>query len=596
MLVGRTHGFKQKAIGLVSEHCGYKGHLKENCYKIVGYPQDFKIKKKAGQFRGNSGKSNVGAQAGGGFRPYVNNATAEGYMQGHFFTREEYSQLMGLLNKTPPTDCNTNMVAGTVSLLSTTYACEWIIDSGASHHITPCKELLEELRSLEKQHDSRVQVPIGNKSSITSAGSTVILGSQKITNVLHVSDFKFNLLSVSKLTKELLCSVIFPLNSVCFRDFNNVKVMWIGRENNGLYILQRGWKPTVCAAITRNDENGAELWHLRLGHPSVVAMQHIPSLKNKANGIVHEHCSVCPMAKQIRLSFPNSRMLDGKSTYKLLHGKEPKLDHLRVFGCLCYASNLPRGDKLAPRARKAILMGYSETQKGYILFDLYSKTFFVSRDVSFREEIFPFRSMPIEKEEEVLLMPLTDMTRNVKHTQDYNVYEDQPLLVQQATKPVEEVSIGEQIPDYDRGKRVTKRPIWLKDYVTTTSKPTIYSYSIANYVGYVHLSVAYQEYLSLFSTHTEPKTFNKASKDQKWIEAMQQEISALEQNQIWELVDLSKGKQAVGSKWVYKIKYKPNGEADKYKARLVAKGYTQQEGLDYHETFSPVAKMVTVGQ
>ncbi|XP_070055062.1 uncharacterized mitochondrial protein AtMg00820-like [Nicotiana tomentosiformis] len=159
---------------------------------------------------------------------------------------------------------------------------------------------------------------------------------------------------------------------------------------------------------------------------------------------------------------------------------------------------------------------------------------------------------------------------------------------------VERQHSAEQMTEIDRGKRVTKPPIWLKDYVTTKRGSAKCSYSIANYVGYDHLSADYQKYLSLFSSPTEPRNFKEASQNQRWIEAMQYEVDALEQNHTWELVDLPDGKQTVGSKWVYKVKYKPNGEVNKYKARLVTKGYTQQEGLDYHETFSPISKMVTV--
>eukprot|EP00253_Pinus_taeda_P033247 PITA_33247 len=90
---------------------------------------------------------------------------------------------------------------------------------------------------------------------------------------------------------------------------------------------------------------------------------------------------------------------------------------------------------------------------------------------------------------------------------------------------------------------------------------------------------------------TEPSSFEEAVEDPAWVDAMVEEYDSIVRNSAWEIVPRLEGKSVVGSRWIYKVKQAADGSVEKYKATFVARGFSQIEGIDYEETFAPVARL-----
>ncbi|KAK1411971.1 hypothetical protein QVD17_32863 [Tagetes erecta] len=141
-----------------------------------------------------------------------------------------------------------------------------------------------------------------------------------------------------------------------------------------------------------------------------------------------------------------------------------------------------------------------------------------------------------------------------------------------------------------RSTRSTSVPRRLGDFILNNKV----KYGLDRVVNYSKLSCENFNFLTALDKSVVPNSYKEASKDPNWIHAMNMEMEALSRNDTWVMTDLPKGRKPVGCKWVFKIKHNPDGQVARYKARLVAKGYSQKEGIDFDETFSPVVKMVTI--
>lgn len=349
----------------------------------------------------------------------------------------------------------------------------------------------------------------------------------------------------------------------------------------------------------------------------------------------------CVLAAAHLINRTPSLVLHNKTPYEQLFGSPPLYNEIRVFGSLCFAHNQrAQGDKFASRSRKCVFVGYPFGKKGWYLFDLDTKQFFVSRDVKFYEDIFPFVGTDIAPHKSNNWVPM-----HGGEDVDFVAYPDEvgethdagpsssPTQHDAATSPLPATPIVPAAPlvstpfappalasettsptvlpasgtELGRGHREKFPSVKLRDFVTHTviqKSPSLAPpapqtssgtpFPIAHYVNCDKFSVKHRNFLAAVTVGVEPQSFKEAMKDAGWRGAMQKEIRALEDNGTWTMETLPPGKKALGSQWVYKIKYNSDGSVERLKARLVVFGNHQIEGIDYNETFAPVAKMVTV--
>lgn len=119
-------------------------------------------------------------------------------------------------------------------------------------------------------------------------------------------------------------------------------------------------------------------------------------------------------------------------------------------------------------------------------------------------------------------------------------------------------------------------------------------YPISDYLPYASYTSTQQSFALAHSCTIEPRSYQEAILHDCWKEAIQVELDALARQNTWTLSELLIRKKVVGCRWFLKIKHNADGSTKRYKARLVDKGFTQIEGLDYLDTFNPVARMTTV--
>ena len=293
-------------------YCRKRGHTIDKCYKLQ-------------RLRGQNDRGRrlaASVQHSNSGLPVPKAASVQSTRQ-HTLTSEQYEQLIALLSKqnmevTPNLENNQSaFLAGkSFCLLTSQPEMRWIIDSGATDRITPHLSLFKSYTPMIQA--CFITMPNGKQVQVKHIGIVVLGSALTLQNVLHVPEFQFNLLSASKLAKQLCSSIVFTPTSCYIQDHLKSNLLELGKETGGLYLADSAptsTKSALQSTLSKQCMTISELWHCRLGHPSSQHMSHIQSLPCKGSISI---CQVCPQAKQHRNSFPSSSSRTNK-IFEMLH-------------------------------------------------------------------------------------------------------------------------------------------------------------------------------------------------------------------------------------------------------------------------------------
>ncbi|WVZ89077.1 LOW QUALITY PROTEIN: hypothetical protein U9M48_035533 [Paspalum notatum var. saurae] len=306
------------------------------------------------------------------------------------------------------------------------------------------------------------------------------------------------------------------------------------------------------------------------------------------------------------------RLID-KTPYELLNGRKPNISYFRVFGCKYYIYK--KRQHLAKFQRHCdigFLLGYSSKSKAYRVFNnatgMVEETYDVEFDESNGSQGAHVDVVDIDEEplvEAMKNMPIGDI--KLKEDEDEVQTIDQPsssMAPQDGSEqdkilPNEDVhvpqeQIDEQAQDVGTPVQATQVAPQRRSQLTSRHPKELIIGSPTRGVTTRSRNTAAFVQAYSFVSSIEPSTIEQALSDPDWVNAMHEELNNFTRNEVWTLEARPKGARVIGTKWVFRNKQDDEGNIVRNKARLVAKGYSQVEGIDFGETFAPVARLEAI--
>ncbi|RVW49883.1 Retrovirus-related Pol polyprotein from transposon RE1 [Vitis vinifera] len=528
----------------------------------------------------------------------------------------------------------------------------WYVDSGASNHMTNNPTALCHVRPYTGQ--SSIQTANGSSLPIAAIGDA----SSKFTDVFLAPQLSTNLISVGQLVDNNCAVNFSGNGCVVQDQVTGkpiAKGPKVGRLFP-LFLPVPDFSPlsSIKSFACNNVSDLSMVWHRRLGHPNTQILSHVLNSDlpgNKDRYSLSLECDSCKLGKSKTLPFPlhASRashcfdlihsdvwgpspissyekfkyyvtFIDDHSRFTWVYFLRSKSEVFRTFTeFLAYVDNQfstsiktlrtdSGGEYLSTEfqaflASKGIIHqrscpstpqqnGVAERKNRHLLdvgFVCYDPTLHrtrISRNVIFFENqhFFPVSSSTVSSSSTVVL-PSFEQQFSDLHPVSSRF---QPGIVYTRRSRPQSLSVAHPISDPTTLQMQSVAAPSVRRSSRVSVPPNRYGFPSSSSGNSISALTAA---LSKFDI---PTCYSHAAKHDCWRQAMQEEIAALEANHTWDIEPCPPTIVPLGCKWVYSVKVRSDGSLDRYKARLVALGNNQEYGVNYEETFAPVAKMTTV--
>nr|GEV84330.1 hypothetical protein [Tanacetum cinerariifolium] len=296
-----------------------------------------------------------------------------------------------------------------------------------------------------------------------------------------------------------------------------------------------------------------------------------------------------------------------KTPYHIINDRKPSIKHLHIFCYICYITRDGKNlDKMKEKGDQCILVGYSTQSKGYRVYNKRKRIIVESIHIHF-DEIKEVSETSVANNTSGLVtqrQKASDYDNPDPVPQRQDVYSSADADSTSAPSTHTNINAEENNNDQaEEGEHIPDDELTNPFYAPTQEEAESSSHNTEQVRRNPSRPVQTRRQLAtdpemcmdaLTVSTAELKNIKETMADSAWIEVMQEELHQFDRLQVWELVDKPFGKSIIRLKWLWKNKKDEDQTVINNKARLVAKGYTQEEGIDFEESFAPVVCLEAV--